>query len=223
LYSCELSLSEEKVLIQKILHQSAQGLPPQYAFVKNMANIILKRKNPPTPQTVGTNWVTKFVKRHPELQSVFNRKFDYQRAECKDPELIGLWFKLVKDTDAKKLAHLLQKTPMVVDSPDASPLAVSAGHVEFKNVCFSHTDGSHTLTDISFEAEPCQLVALVGSSGSGKSTIATLLVRGYDVRRGEIRIDGHDISKVTLESLREAPSAVQSHYRLQRGLRSSNK
>jgi hypothetical protein len=66
-----------------------------------MANIILKSKNPSTPQTVGTNWVTKFVKRHPELQSVYNRKFDYQRAECEDPGVIGLWFKLVHDTISK--------------------------------------------------------------------------------------------------------------------------
>lgn len=117
-------------------------------------------------------------------------------------------------TDANKLAQLLQKTAKVVDSPNASPLAVSAGHVEFKNVCFSYTDSSHTLTDVSVEAAPGQMVALVGPSGSGKSTIATLLVRGYDVQSGEICIDGHDISKVTLESLRKAVESAQQEHQL---------
>lgn len=99
--SSKLTPTEEKVLVQKVLHQSAQGFPPQHGVVRDMANIILKSKNPSTPQTVGTNWVTKFVKRHPELQSVYNRKFDYQRAECEDPGVIGLWFKLVQDTVSK--------------------------------------------------------------------------------------------------------------------------
>jgi len=59
---------------------------------------MLQTKKPSGPKTVGKNWVTKFVKRHLELQSVFNRKLDYQRAECEDPQVIGLWFKLVQDT-----------------------------------------------------------------------------------------------------------------------------
>jgi hypothetical protein len=66
-----------------------------------MANTILRTKNPSSPQRVGTKWVTNFVKRHPELSSVYNRKFDIQRAEVEDPKLISLWFKLVGDTIAK--------------------------------------------------------------------------------------------------------------------------
>jgi hypothetical protein len=63
-----------------------------------MANIMLQTKKLSDPKTVGINWVTKFVKRYLELRSVFNRKLDYQRAECEDPQVIGLWFKLVQDT-----------------------------------------------------------------------------------------------------------------------------
>ena len=62
---------------------------------------MLNTKQPSSPQTVGKNWVTKFVKRHPELSSVYNRKFDNQRAQYKDLKLISLWFKLVGDTIAK--------------------------------------------------------------------------------------------------------------------------
>jgi hypothetical protein len=66
-----------------------------------MANIMLQTKNPSHPQRVGTKWVANFVKPHPELLSVYNRKFDIQRAEVEDPKLISLWFKLVGDTIAK--------------------------------------------------------------------------------------------------------------------------
>jgi hypothetical protein len=66
-----------------------------------MANTMLNTKQPSSPQTVSKNWVTKFVKRHPELSSVYNRKFDNQRAQCKDLKLISLWFKLVGDTIVK--------------------------------------------------------------------------------------------------------------------------
>jgi hypothetical protein len=66
-----------------------------------MANIMLNTKNPASPQKVGTRWVTNFVKRYPELSSVYNRKFNVQRAEVKDPEIISKWFKLVGDIIAK--------------------------------------------------------------------------------------------------------------------------
>jgi hypothetical protein len=62
---------------------------------------MLQTKNPACPQRVGTKWVANFVKRHPELSSVYNRKFDIKRAEVEDPKLISLWFKLVGDTIAK--------------------------------------------------------------------------------------------------------------------------
>jgi hypothetical protein len=93
--------NEEQILLRKVLQLSDQGFPPQRAVVEDMANTMLRTKNSSGPQRVGTNWVAKFVKRHPELSSVYNRKFDVQRAECEDPKLISLWFKLVGDTIAK--------------------------------------------------------------------------------------------------------------------------
>jgi hypothetical protein len=92
---------EEDILVQKILQYSEQGLHPQRAIVEEMANTMLSTKQPSQPQRVGKNWVTKFVKRHLQLSSAYNRKFNYQRAECEDPKLISLWFKLVRDTIAQ--------------------------------------------------------------------------------------------------------------------------
>ena len=99
--SRKLSNNEEQVLLRKVLQLSADGFPPQRAIVEEIANTMLRAKNPARPQTVGTKWVANFVKRHPELSSVYNRKFDIQRAEVEDPKLISLWFKLVGDTIAK--------------------------------------------------------------------------------------------------------------------------
>jgi hypothetical protein len=93
--------NEEQVLLQKVLQLSADGFLPQRAIVEEMANTMLQTKNPAHSQRVGTKWVANFVKRHPELLSVYNRKFDIQRAEVEDPKLISLWFKLVGDTIAK--------------------------------------------------------------------------------------------------------------------------
>jgi hypothetical protein len=99
--SRKFSNNEEQVLLRKILQLSAEGFPPQRTIVEDMANTMLHTKNPSSPQRVGAKWVTNFVKRHPELSSVYNRKFDIQRAEVEDPKLISLWFKLVGDTIAK--------------------------------------------------------------------------------------------------------------------------
>ena len=99
--SRKFTLAEEQLLVQKILRLCDEGFHPQRSIVEDMANTMLQSKNPSNLQTVGRNWVTTFVKRHPQLDSVYNRKFDYQRASCEDPELISLWFKLVQDTIAK--------------------------------------------------------------------------------------------------------------------------
>ena len=73
----------------------------------------------------------------------------------------------------------------------------------FENVSFAYADGTHVLTDINLTVEPGQMVALVGQTGSGKSTMASLLPRFYDPDSGQILIDGCDIREVTLRSLRE--------------------
>ncbi len=90
----------------------------------------------------------------------------------------------------------------VDDAPDATEMQPIKGAVEFEHVDFSYEEGKPVLKDVSFRVEPGESVALVGPTGAGKSTIVNLISRFYNVGGGTIRIDGQDISKVTLESLR---------------------
>jgi ATP-binding cassette subfamily B protein len=82
------------------------------------------------------------------------------------------------------------------------------GHVRFEHVSFAYFGRRHVLSDISFEAQPGQVIALLGATGSGKSTIINLLPRFYDPTAGRITIDGQDISRITLSSLRDQISIV---------------
>jgi hypothetical protein len=99
--SRKFTLEEEQIILQQVLQRSTEGLPLQRIAVEEIANTMLRTKNPSHPQKVGKNWVSNFVKRNPRLSSIYNRKMDYQRAECEDTKLISLWFKLVGDTVAK--------------------------------------------------------------------------------------------------------------------------
>ncbi len=87
------------------------------------------------------------------------------------------------------------------DRPGAQPLDSVVGHIRFRHVGFHYHPGRATLTDIDFEAHPGQLIAFVGPSGAGKTTIGYLLARLYDVEQGAVEIDGHDVRGVTLGSL----------------------
>jgi hypothetical protein len=97
----KLTLIEEEVLIQRILDLRDQGFSPGVAIVREIANILLANRDASRPQTVGKNWVTKFIKRHESLRTMYNRKYDYQRAQCEDPVLIQGWFRLVRNLTAK--------------------------------------------------------------------------------------------------------------------------
>ena len=90
----------------------------------------------------------------------------------------------------------------VHDAEDAAELPPITGRVEFRDVCFSYDDKEEVLHHVSFTVEPGESIALVGPTGAGKSTIVSLISRFYDVDSGRILIDGEDISKVTLRSLR---------------------
>ena len=90
----------------------------------------------------------------------------------------------------------------VADAENATEMPPIKGHVEFKNVSFSYEEGKEVLHNVSFEVQPGESIALVGPTGAGKSTIVNLLSRFYNVGSGEVLIDGQDISKVTLHSLR---------------------
>jgi len=100
----------------------------------------------------------------------------------------------------------------IVDSPKATTLAPSEveGRVAFETVSFRYEENQErpTLQDISFEAEPGSLVALVGHSGAGKTTLTYLIPRLYDVENGTVKIDGHDVREVKLESLSELVGVV---------------
>jgi ABC-type multidrug transport system fused ATPase/permease subunit len=103
----------------------------------------------------------------------------------------------------QRILEILDAESEVKEKPDAVGLGRLQGAVSFRDVSFSYNNVSPALKNVSFEVKPGQLVALLGESGSGKSTIANLLARFYDVTGGKILVDGVDIRDVTLASLRK--------------------
>jgi ABC-type multidrug transport system fused ATPase/permease subunit len=108
-----------------------------------------------------------------------------------------------------RILEILDTKSDVTEKPRAIQLGRLKGQVSFQNVSFSYSDVGAALKNISFEVQPGQLVALLGRSGSGKSTIANLLGRFYDVTGGKILVDGNDVRDVTLASLRKNVVAAQ--------------
>lgn len=92
--------------------------------------------------------------------------------------------------------------PKLVDAPDAIELTDVKGEIEFRDVWFSYIPGEWVLQGVSFHVSPRETVAFVGSTGSGKSTILSLICRNYEFQKGEILIDGIDIRKIKISSLR---------------------
>jgi ATP-binding cassette subfamily B protein len=110
--------------------------------------------------------------------------------------------------DMGEMFGLLAQPAEVVDAPDARPLSVTGGEIVFDDVRFRYEAEREILKGISFRVGPGERVALVGTSGSGKSTIGRLLFRFYDIQGGAIRIDGQDIRQVTQGSLHQAIGVV---------------
>ena len=105
---------------------------------------------------------------------------------------------------AGRIFEVLDAKSDVTDKPDAVSMETIQGQVEFKNVTFRYfSSGEPVLNNVSFEAQPGQAIALLGATGSGKTTIINLIPRFYDASEGQILIDGVDIRDVTLDSLRE--------------------
>ncbi|HEV7759143.1 MAG TPA: ABC transporter ATP-binding protein, partial [Acidimicrobiales bacterium] len=109
---------------------------------------------------------------------------------------------------AERLLDLLDANPLVVEKPDAPDLEVPGGEVHFEDVRFGYTLDEPVLDGFDLHLAPGERVALVGTSGSGKSTIALLLPRFYDVAAGRVSIDGVDVRDVTLDSLRRQVGVV---------------
>lgn len=111
--------------------------------------------------------------------------------------------------DLEDVIHFNEAQLDISDKPNAQPLAVGKGRVEYNDVTFSYENQLRpTYEDFNLIIKPGEKVGLVGKSGSGKSTFVKLLQRLYDVDKGEILIDGQNISDVTLESLRQSISMV---------------
>lgn len=123
---------------------------------------------------------------------------------------LGFVYREIKNSliDMDKMFELIHVHSDVADSPDAQPLIVSKGIIEFEDVYFAYNPDRPILKGISFKINEGQTLAIVGGSGSGKSTIARLLFRFYDIQKGDIKIDGQSIKTVTQKSLREKLGVV---------------
>ena len=109
---------------------------------------------------------------------------------------------------AQRVFMIIDMPEEIAESRDAKQLTEVSGKLEFQNVSFAYDDKGNVITDLSFSVKPGEVIAIVGPSGAGKSTIANLLPRFYDVNKGDIKIDGHSVREVTLDSLREQVGIV---------------
>ncbi|MCB0014142.1 MAG: ABC transporter ATP-binding protein, partial [Anaerolineales bacterium] len=103
----------------------------------------------------------------------------------------------------ERIFSILDQQPTVRSRPDASQLPAIRGEVRFENVAFAYPDSREVLEDIDFTAAPGQIIALMGATGSGKTTLVHMLARFHDPTRGRVTIDGMDLQEITLDSLRQ--------------------
>jgi len=119
-------------------------------------------------------------------------------------QLLGMLIMLGQRAKASagRIYQILDEQPEIIDRPAAADLLDARGDIRFEHVDFTYGDGPPVLSDLSLHLKPGETVALVGRTASGKTTIARLLPRFYDVRSGSVQIDGHDVRDVTIASLR---------------------
>lgn len=104
---------------------------------------------------------------------------------------------------AERIFEILDTKPAIADAEDVEEMPEITGEVVFENVSFSYDNQVKVLDDVSFRIKPGETIALVGATGAGKSTIVNLISRFYDVQQGKVIIDGKDVKKVSIESLRK--------------------
>lgn len=123
---------------------------------------------------------------------------------------------------SKDYFDIMELQADITDRPNAKSLRVKTGKVEYKTVSFAYEKGQNVLRDISFTIEPGQKLALVGESGEGKSTLANLMLRFYEVGKGKILVDGNDVNAVSQASLRRNIGVVFQEPQLFSGTIKSN-
>jgi len=101
-----------------------------------------------------------------------------------------------------RIREVIGREPDIREAPDAKPLPPVAGHIRFREVGFQYPGGEEVLRDLNLDIQPGEIVALVGPSGAGKTSLANLIMRFYDPAEGHVEIDGHDLRGLTLHSLR---------------------
>ena len=109
---------------------------------------------------------------------------------------------------ARRVRAMLDIDPETVEAPDAVSADRVIGNVKFENVGFSYPDGNHVLHDIAFEARPGQMIALVGLTGAGKTTLVSLIPRFYDATEGRVTVDGVNVRQYKVRSLRDRIAIV---------------
>ena len=115
---------------------------------------------------------------------------------------------------SERIFELLDEKPEIADAPDARELPPVEGSVAFESVTFAYEPGADVLSEITFDVEPGQTVALVGPSGAGKTTLMSLIPRFYDPQEGRVAVDGTDVRRVTLRSLRRQVALVSQEVQL---------
>ena len=124
--------------------------------------------------------------------------------------MLGMWIGQIQRATAagERIFQILDEPEEITNAPDARPLPEGGGRIVFEDASFAFTPGTPTLCDIDLEIEPGRIVALIGNTGSGKSTLTSLVPRFYDPTEGRVLVDGVDVRDIELTSLRRSIGIV---------------